>query len=71
MTTAGGAANFLPNLLVISDLHLGDDLRPAGREKVLQSASQLEHEVIAFLDYYSDNRQFMELSRSEKLGRKY
>lgn len=45
------------NILVISDLHLGEDLRPAGTNlSYLRRLAQLERELESFLVHYSDHR---------------
>ncbi|MFH0901469.1 MAG: hypothetical protein V2A73_12650 [Pseudomonadota bacterium] len=44
------------NLLVLSDLHLGEDLRPATKTGYLRHLLILERELEAFLDYYGSRR---------------
>src|SRR5688572_26778137 len=43
------------NILVISDLHLGDDLRPGSASRPGQLAT-LAGELVAFLAHYSTHR---------------
>ncbi len=45
------------NLLVISDLHLGEDLRPAGAQmSYLRRIAQLERELESFILHYTQQR---------------
>ncbi len=45
------------NILVISDLHLGEDLRPAGAQmSYLRRVAQLERELESFLLHYCSHR---------------
>ncbi len=45
------------NILVISDLHLGEDLRPAAATvSYLRGLARLERELIAFLGHYTEHR---------------
>jgi UDP-2,3-diacylglucosamine pyrophosphatase LpxH len=45
-----------PNLLVISDLHLGEDLKPATKSGYLPHVPLLERELESFLDHYRKSR---------------
>src|SRR5574342_433361 len=40
------------NLLIISDLHLGEDLKPASKAGYLHHVPFLERELQSFLDHY-------------------
>jgi UDP-2,3-diacylglucosamine pyrophosphatase LpxH len=42
-----------PNILIISDLHLGEDLRPATKIGSLKHLVMLERELEAFLEHYT------------------
>lgn len=44
------------NLLVISDLHLGEDLKPATKSGYLPHVPLLERELESFLDHYRKSR---------------
>jgi UDP-2,3-diacylglucosamine pyrophosphatase LpxH len=44
------------NLLVISDLHLGEDLKPATKQRYLPHVPMLERELESFLDHYRKSR---------------
>lgn len=44
------------NLLVISDLHIGQDLTGLSRFGALRRVARLDRELRAFLDYYAQNR---------------
>ncbi len=44
------------NLLVISDLHLGEDLKPATKLRYLAHVPLLERELESFLDHYRKSR---------------
>src|SRR5215470_3941529 len=44
------------NLLVISDLHLGEDLKPATKSGYLPHVPMLERELESFLDHYRKSR---------------
>ena len=51
------SARMRPNLLVMSDLHLGEDLRPMTTPlSYLRRAAKLERELEAFLAHYTDSR---------------
>jgi len=39
------------NLLIISDLHLGEDLRPDAEEE-RERLAEVENDLVAFLEYY-------------------
>jgi UDP-2,3-diacylglucosamine pyrophosphatase LpxH len=45
-----------PNLLVISDLHLGEDCKPATKSGYLPHVPLLERELESFLDHYRKSR---------------
>jgi len=42
------------NILVISDVHLGEDLRPGG--EALEHVARAERGLVAFLRYYTRSR---------------
>jgi UDP-2,3-diacylglucosamine pyrophosphatase LpxH len=44
------------NILVISDLHLGEDLKPASKSGYLRHVPLLERELESFLDHYRKSR---------------
>jgi UDP-2,3-diacylglucosamine pyrophosphatase LpxH len=44
------------NLLIISDLHLGEDLKPASKSGYLRHVPLLERELESFLDHYRKSR---------------
>jgi UDP-2,3-diacylglucosamine pyrophosphatase LpxH len=44
------------NLLIISDLHLGEDLKPASKSGYLRHVPMLERELESFLDHYRKSR---------------
>src|SRR5262245_15351699 len=45
-----------PNLLILSDLHLGEDLKPATKLGFLRHVRILERELEAFLRHYTRSR---------------
>lgn len=56
-TRATTEKNAESNILVISDLHLGEDLRPVGAElSYLRRIAQLERELESFLQHYTEHR---------------
>src|SRR5262245_10810948 len=44
------------NILLISDLHLGEDIKPATRMGQLRHMVMLERELLAFLSHYTKVR---------------
>src|SRR5437867_4396822 len=46
-----------PNLLVVSDLHLGSDLQEIHSTSALRGLAQLDRDLGAFLDYYLGHRE--------------
>ena len=51
------SARMRPNLLVMSDLHLGEDLRPMTTPlSYLRRVAKLERELEAFLAHYTHSR---------------
>lgn len=56
---SGFQANHDPqwNLLVLSDLHLGDQLPGESRERVEWNASFVSHHFSAFLEHYTEHRE--------------
>ena len=65
--------DFDKNILVISDLHLGEDLRPGGANvSYLRHLVKLEQELEAFLAHYTSHRldgQPWKLDRQRRHGR--
>src|SRR5258705_9759597 len=41
------------NLLVLSDLHIGQDMNGLSRFRALRQIARLDHELCAFLEYYA------------------
>src|SRR5262249_35269809 len=54
---SGGIVHYVAdNILIISDLHLGEDLKPAMGKAALPHLSILERELAAFLDHHRKTR---------------